>query len=68
MTRREDSASFTVTLREKSTSNFTYDHLLATGIGKNGELRLSGGTGFTTSQSKLESIDFRLGIGGKLTY
>ena len=67
-TRREDSASVTVTIREKNTSNFAYDHLLVTGIGKNGELRLSAGTGCTASQAKLESIDLRLGIGGKLTY
>jgi len=67
-TRREDSASVALTIREKNTSNIAYDHLLATGIGKNGELRLSAGTGFTISQAKLESIDFRLGIGGKITY
>lgn len=68
-TRREDSSSLAFSFQKKTRSTaFSYDHLLATGIGKNAEVRLSAGTGFSSTQDGLQTVEIRLGVGGKLTY
>lgn len=68
-TRREDSLTWTITVQKSSrTETFAYDHLLATGIGKNGELKISAGTEASSTEAGLQSVTIKLGVGGKLTY
>jgi hypothetical protein len=68
-TRREDSFTWSITLQKNAkTETRSYDHLLATGIGKNGELRISAGAETTSTEEGLQNITIKLGVGGKLTY
>jgi len=67
-TKREDSATFSITHTETASTSLAYDHTEKTSIGKNGEILLTGGTGFTRNGDYPVSMQLRLGIGGKLTY
>jgi len=67
-TKREDSASFSITRTDTTATSFTYDHALKTGIGTNGEIQLNGGTGYAKSGAGIVTIQLRFGLGGKLTY
>lgn len=67
-TRREDSASFSLTKDTALSTNFAYDHLLVTGVGANGEILASAGVGVNRSSLKVLTVELRLSLGGKLTY
>lgn len=67
-TRREDSLRFTITKAEEITLGVNWGHTLTTGIGTNGEVSLTGGTGFSRNQDGSAVLELLLGIGGKLTY
>jgi DNA polymerase-4 len=67
-TTREETFSFTVTRSDTDSEALSYDHVLRTGIGANGEVSLNSGLGWTRASNDITTIELRLGIGGKLTY
>ncbi|HHU36549.1 MAG TPA: hypothetical protein GXZ47_04880, partial [Treponema sp.] len=67
-TRREDSLRFIITKSKEITIGINWNHTLTTGIGTNGEVSLTGGTGFSRNQDGSAVLELLLGIGGKLSY
>ncbi len=67
-TTREENFSLTVTRSETDSESLSFDHVLRTGIGANGEVSLNSGLGWTRTEDSVTTVELRLGIGGKLTY
>ena len=66
--RREDNLQCTVTLDEDLSFTLDYKHTLAVGIGKNGEVSLTGGTAYSRFRNGNALLELTLGVGGKLMY
>lgn len=64
----EDSVSFGITRLETIDTQMDYDRRITTRIGLNGEISMYGGVGYVRTGEGLTTMQFRLGIGGKLTY
>ena len=67
-TMREETFSFTVTRSDTNSEALSFDHVLRTGIGVNGEVSLNTGMSWTRTSKDITAIELRVGIGGKLTY
>lgn len=66
-TRREDTASVGVANGDDLSITISWKHVLATGIGKNGEVTVTTGVIYTNSEL-VETVELSVGVGGKLTY
>lgn len=66
--RREDSIHITVSAGEQLTAQAGWDHTLATGIGKNGEVAVFGGFIWNRYDKEMSDLSIRLGCRGKVMY
>ncbi len=66
-TRREDTASVAVANGEDFSVTVSWKHVVATGIGRNGEVNVTTGAAYTNSELA-ETVELSVGIGGKLSY
>lgn len=67
-TTREENFSLTITRSETDSESLSFDHVLRTGIGANGEVSVNSGLGWTRMSNSVTTVELRLGMGGKLTY
>ena len=67
-TTREENFSLTITRSATDSESLSFDHVLKTSIGANGEVSLNSGLGWTRTDASVTTVELRLGIGGKLTY
>jgi DNA polymerase-4 len=66
-TAREETVSVSVTRGDTDSESASFDHVLKTGIGANGEISVNTGFSYASGED-ITTIGFRLGVGGKLTY
>jgi len=67
-TRRVEDVSFSISKSEDVSFSVSFDHTLATGIGSNGEVSISAGSGLSHYADGSSDLQLRLGLGGKLMY
>ncbi len=66
-TTREETVSISFTRGDNDSESASFDHVLKTGIGANGEISVNTGFSYVSGED-ITTIGFRLGVGGKLTY